>query len=735
MSTHSVEIVQIAEILPHSNADRLAITKINGWQCVIGKDSFKVGDKAIYVEPDYEVPLDNPLFAFLKSESHPNRTYSRIKVRRLRKEFSQGLLVPVPDELDHLPVGTNVMQELKIRRYEPTEPFFSNPKLRSKQSSGPSGISCPKYDLESLQKYNKVFEDNQFVIATEKLHGCLRFDTLISMADGSFKRINQVAVGDYVLGADKEGKLIPSKVLNTFNNGKTTQWLKVKGSRRKAGRGPAEFAVYATSNHKFFTESGYVEAQSLQKGNKVYLIRNELEITPIQEQVAIGKLLGDGSLRILDSGSAAIVWCHSEKDECYLDWTARAFGELCKGTRSLMHGGYSKTPRIKDSTIFSYLLKREFECFIANGRKTVPREIIGKFGPISLAFLYMDDGSLSHNVDQEDRASLATCSFTIEENNILLEAIARLGIIGTQYFDGKYNRIRFDIRNSEKLFLTVAPYVPPCMQRKLPERYRGFNGFLPIVENTYKPLIVEQEISSIEKVKPASQGKDADRFDLETETHNYFANNVLVHNCNSRFVYAKTKFGKWKLFCGSRTRWIKEVTPTYFTKFLSKIIGLVSRSWQVKFNRRNNIDGYLQESVWTDMPKINKAIETWCRANPEKILYGEIFGNVQDLRYGAIESQYYFAAFDILDHGKWLNYDEFCTSVDSVPGLNRVPEIYRGPFNLEMLKTLSDSLDSKWPGANHLAEGIVVRPPQEQIHPRCGRMVLKLVSNRYLERD
>ena len=60
MSEHEVKIVEVGNILPHNNADSLEITNIDGWQVVIKKGSFKKGDKALYVEPDYVIPMSIP---------------------------------------------------------------------------------------------------------------------------------------------------------------------------------------------------------------------------------------------------------------------------------------------------------------------------------------------------------------------------------------------------------------------------------------------------------------------------------------------------------------------------------------------------------------------------------------------------------------------------------------------------------------------------------------------------
>lgn len=166
MSTHAVNIISIDNLTPHSNADKLQLTVIGGWQCVIGKN-VKLGDKMIYVEPDYVVPTNHPLFAFLASNIIGAKPTKRITVRRFRGEISQGLLVPVPPELADLPVGTNVMEQLGITRYEPPEEISMGGNIKS----GPSLNYCPKFDVESYQRFVNHIADGEEVIATEKIHG------------------------------------------------------------------------------------------------------------------------------------------------------------------------------------------------------------------------------------------------------------------------------------------------------------------------------------------------------------------------------------------------------------------------------------------------------------------------------------------------------------------------------------------------------------------------------------
>lgn len=164
MSTHQVNIVEIEEIIQHDNAENLELVKVFGWQCCIKKGQFKPKDRAIYIEPDYNVPTSRPEFSFLKKEG---QNFERIKVRKFRGKVSAGLLISVPPDLSDKPVGYNAINDLGIERYEPPMPKFTYGNF----VKAPSGLYSPKFDIENYQRYKHVFNSNEEVIVTEKIHG------------------------------------------------------------------------------------------------------------------------------------------------------------------------------------------------------------------------------------------------------------------------------------------------------------------------------------------------------------------------------------------------------------------------------------------------------------------------------------------------------------------------------------------------------------------------------------
>lgn len=170
MSVHAVKVVQIEEVRPHANADRLELVTIGGWQAVIRKGDFKTGDLAIYIEPDYMVPTDRPEFAFLAKEG---RTQHRLKAIRLRGEMSYGLLIHLPEGCDDAKPGDDVMEMLGITRYVPKTKGMAYPNnvTRSHDKSFWPTIPTPVFGLDNIKNYAGLLSDGDLVVMTEKIHG------------------------------------------------------------------------------------------------------------------------------------------------------------------------------------------------------------------------------------------------------------------------------------------------------------------------------------------------------------------------------------------------------------------------------------------------------------------------------------------------------------------------------------------------------------------------------------
>jgi RNA ligase (TIGR02306 family) len=119
------------------------------------------------------------------------------------------------------------------------------------------------------------------------------------------------------------------------------------------------------------------------------------------------------------------------------------------------------------------------------------------------------------------------------------------------------------------------------------------------------------------------------------------------------------------------------------------------------------------------------------REEPDVVLFGEAFGQVQDLKYGAGPGEVFFRAFDAFDlrTGQYRDHDAFVQTAARI-GVATVPLLHRGPWDPDALAALACGPSTL---GNHCREGFVVRPIRER-HEHMGRVILKNVGEDYLLR-
>jgi RNA ligase (TIGR02306 family) len=115
------------------------------------------------------------------------------------------------------------------------------------------------------------------------------------------------------------------------------------------------------------------------------------------------------------------------------------------------------------------------------------------------------------------------------------------------------------------------------------------------------------------------------------------------------------------------------------------------------------------------------------------IVYGEIFGKVQDLRYGR-NNELAYCAFDIYVDGHFLDWDdaEAFFNTHNVP---HAPIVYAGPYSEMAMKDCANQNTLLMPPASaHMSEGVIIRPQKERHDPSLGRVILKYKSDAYEDR-
>lgn len=123
------------------------------------------------------------------------------------------------------------------------------------------------------------------------------------------------------------------------------------------------------------------------------------------------------------------------------------------------------------------------------------------------------------------------------------------------------------------------------------------------------------------------------------------------------------------------------------------------------------------------------ALMEWLQQHPGDVVYGEVFGKVQDLNYGR-PGRVDLVVFDIMRGCDWVPAVE---AREEAPALPWVPTVCFTTFDWETLEGLAEG-PSLIPGADHVREGIVFKPLVERVDHSVGRVCLKVVGNGYLER-
>lgn len=137
------------------------------------------------------------------------------------------------------------------------------------------------------------------------------------------------------------------------------------------------------------------------------------------------------------------------------------------------------------------------------------------------------------------------------------------------------------------------------------------------------------------------------------------------------------------------------------------------------------------ESAWSRCAR-ELDLATKLAPYPDMAVYGEVYGAVQDLKYGAAPGELRFRAFDVMDCKSRTYLDHAnARSFLVTAGIEAMPVLYEGPWSADLV-SLAEGM-STLPGANCIREGFVVRPVVER-RAHMGRVVLKVVGEGYLTR-
>tara|TARA_R110000868_G_scaffold134637_2_gene346753 strand:- start:101 stop:1225 length:1125 start_codon:yes stop_codon:yes gene_type:complete len=162
-------VARINEIKPIEGADNIELGVIGGWNCIVKKGEYKVNDLVAVATTDAVIPQG---LSDAMNVTNYLRKGQRVRTVKLRGVYSECLVIPnqfLPVGYP-IPEGTDLMETLNIFKYEPPArqvQLSSGRKIKYKDNPN-FGIY---YKFPNLKNVNGMFNENDVVEITRKLHG------------------------------------------------------------------------------------------------------------------------------------------------------------------------------------------------------------------------------------------------------------------------------------------------------------------------------------------------------------------------------------------------------------------------------------------------------------------------------------------------------------------------------------------------------------------------------------
>ena len=537
---HKIIVAKIDEVIEIPNADKIQIGVVLGEQVVISKD-IPVGYVGLFCPTELQLSEDfckhNNLFRDSTKNIDTDKKgffddNRRVRAQSFMKFRSQGYFTSFDSvaytgyagdfllgmEFDSLN-GHKICQKYisEVMRVK----IANNAIKPKKQKVYP--FFEKHVDSEQFHYKADYIKKGSLISIHAKVHGCFNHKARVRMWDGTTQRISKINVGDVVLGYSREGVPVPSKVLHTWRNGTDeSEWISAKFNRISGTRGNPYYKTTSTANHLFLTPNGYKEIVDIGVGESVICLQPTYVYSSDQIGALIGMYLGDGYL----SKSYNMQFCHKKDHTEYLKWKLDLFGA---GNANIV----DKVSGYGSDVVFTMLpssfhIRELFQD--AQETKDVPNWMVDKATELTLAIIYMDDGSLSHTDNQQDRAAISCCGIPDKGIPNYEKIFNKFDIYPTVFKDKSgYSRMRFSVKESRKLWELITPFIPDIMKYKFPSWWKfpeklsgiiqGGEGFLPV-----KTKLLSKEVFSC----------SFEKYDLHTTTENFVVSNIVVHNSSFR---------------------------------------------------------------------------------------------------------------------------------------------------------------------------------------------------------
>lgn len=342
---------------------------------------------------------------------------------------------------------------------------------------------------------------------------CFTKETDILMADLTYKPIAKIKIGEKILGKDKSGRLVYSKVTKLFSR-QTENLVKIKTK---------EVEITCTPEHPFYYHNGhnhYTKASNL-KGKELHYFGYNQEINnEFKRGYLAGVADGDGSFSLNNKNENNQTFRLKCKDEemaaTFILW-ANHFGFPVRNYQGMEKFGYftaimTLTEKVK--SLKKFLNKKNNKDF-ARGY---------------LAGIYDAEGSGPHKIKQ--------ATIYNNDKNIIKTVARYLKLLNLDF------KIYIDTRrggfHKNDNFHVKINNVPEFFIKCTPRISRKRDNILKMSLKSIKSRVKVMEVTPTTKKTIV--------YNLETETNNYIANGLLVHNCDHSDIMGMRDAGAILLF-------------------------------------------------------------------------------------------------------------------------------------------------------------------------------------------
>ena len=184
-STFKVPVTKILAINEHPNATALEYAVVYGFNVIVRKGEYKVGDVVLYIPIDSILPvtLETQIFG---PDSKIKLNKSRVRQIKIRGYYSQGMLINLSDTLEfmknHCGLRSHITENffevekdyssaLGVVKYEPPAAGYQGALARKRDKPMENPFFHKYGGIDNIKWYPDLFQPDEIVSITEKIHG------------------------------------------------------------------------------------------------------------------------------------------------------------------------------------------------------------------------------------------------------------------------------------------------------------------------------------------------------------------------------------------------------------------------------------------------------------------------------------------------------------------------------------------------------------------------------------